>query len=121
MPSTLRQSENNSMIIVLDIYILLACIPAAMYCSFFERISSFSPEAREVAFLPYNSHFIVAVLSPILFIVMIVMSVLMMVLKNKWAAYIGAIITIPVSSHMIYCTVLSIINWDIGIMSYKCR
>ena len=91
-----------TMIIVSDVHPLRTCIPAAMCCRFLERYSSLSPENREVAFLLHNSHYIVAVLSPILFIVMIVMSILMMVIKNKWGPYISAIMSVPVSS--IVCT-----------------
>ena len=75
-------------------------------CRFFSAIDIISrlvppnqaAQLKEVAFIPYNSHYIVAVFSPILFIVMIVMSVLMMVLKNKSAAYVFIIISLPVSS-----------------------
>ena len=77
-----------------------ACIPSATFCRFFELINSesLSSEAREVLISPYNSHYIVAVISPILFIVMIVMSILMMVIQKQWAPYITAILSVPVSA-----------------------
>ena len=75
-------------------------------CSrFFDLVDTLTPELREAFFTPVNSHYIVAVLSPILFIVMIVMSILMMVFKNKWGPYISAIMTVPVSSSVCCLTV----------------
>ena len=93
------------------LHTLSACISAAMCCRFFALVNSLSnlPESRESLFLPYNSHYIVAVLSPILFIVMIVMSILMMVLKNKWGPYITVIMIVPVSSSVCCLTEILVI------------
>ena len=73
-------------------------------CRFFERldkISTLPPEQaamdRELLFLPFNSHYIVASLSPLLFILMVVQSTLMMLCKAE-KRFIVSILSIPVSS-----------------------
>ena len=75
------------------------------YIRFFERVDLLTPEYRELAFFNLNSHYIVAVLSPILLIVMLVMPILTMTSKNKLGPYITAIMTIPVSSTVPECSV----------------
>ena len=78
---------------------------SVIMCRFFKKIDAFNSllppdqaaQRRESSFAPYNSHYIVAVLSPILFIMMIMMSVLMMVLKKTWATYVFISISAPVS------------------------
>ena len=73
-------------------------------CSLFENISNnekFTPSEdydNEKLLFPCNSHFIVASLSPLLFMLMILQTVLMMVYKDKKAPYIFVILSTFVSS-----------------------
>ena len=88
---------------VIKLDIILTFVIMCRFYGKLDFISSLLPpneaaQIRELSFIPFNSHYIVAVLSPILFIVMIVMSVLTMVLKNKRAPYVFIIISAPVSS-----------------------
>ena len=65
---------------------------------FFEVVATASPQARELLFLIVNSHYIAAVISPVVFILMIVMAVLNIVLKKSFAPYITSVLSILVSS-----------------------
>jgi hypothetical protein len=59
--------------------------------SFFENLSRVSVQQREIDIIPYNSHYIVAVVSPFLFILVVLLSVLLIVMKNSFMPYISII------------------------------
>ena len=77
---------------------------------FFERIQTListqhlTPEAantlRELLFIPYNSHYILAAVSPILFILMIVKGLLLVFVSNQVAPKVSIIMSFLVSFEM---------------------
>ena len=60
-------------------------------------INQTTPEERELMFVPLNSHFILAVFSPMLLIVMVVAAILSMMPNRRTASCILAALAIPVS------------------------
>jgi hypothetical protein len=71
------------------------------YAQLLASLQTLSPAAaekfRELLSLPYNSHYIVAAISPCLFVVMIVKASLLMVLKAKIAPVVYIILSAFVS------------------------